>query len=114
MVGQIAIGIAFASALIGSILYYLVAKGRTEYLSAARISAHICIWGVILSAGTLLYYIFNYRFDISYVYEHVSRSLSKPLLFSTFYASQEGSFMLWALLTAIIAIPLMPYASRQR
>ncbi len=114
MVGQIAIGIAFASALIGSILYYLVTKGRTEYLSAARISAHICIWAVILSAGTLLYYIFNYRFDISYVYEHVSRSLSKPLLFSTFYASQEGSFMLWALLTAIIAIPLMPYASRQR
>lgn len=114
MVGQIAIGIAFASALIGSILYYLVAKGRTEYLSAARISAHLCIWAVILSAGTLLYYIFNYRFDISYVYEHVSRSLSKPLLFSTFYASQEGSFMLWALLTALIAIPLMPYASRQR
>lgn len=114
MVGQIAIGIAFASALIGSILYYLVAKGRTEYLSAARISAHLCIWAVIISAGTLLYYIFNYRFDISYVYEHVSRSLSKPLLFSTFYASQEGSFMLWALLTAIIAIPLMPYASRQR
>ncbi len=114
MVGQIAIGIAFASALIGSILYYLVAKGRTEYLSAARISAHLCIWAVIISAGTLLYYIFNYRFDISYVYEHVSRSLSKPLLFSTFYASQEGSFMLWALLTALIAIPLMPYASRQR
>lgn len=114
MVGQIAIGIAFASALIGSILYYLVAKGRTEYLSAARISSHLCIWAVILSAGTLLYYIFNYRFDISYVYEHVSRSLSKPLLFSTFYASQEGSFMLWALLTALIAIPLMPYASRQR
>lgn len=114
MVGQIAIGIAFASALIGSILYYLVAKGRTEYLSAARISAHLCIWAVIISAGTLLYYIFNYRFDINYVYEHVSRSLSKPLLFSTFYASQEGSFMLWALLTAFIAIPLMPYASRQR
>lgn len=114
MIGQIALGVAFASALIGSILYYLVAKGRTEYLGAARLAAHICISSVLVSAGTLLYYIFSYRFDINYVYEHVSRSLSKPLLFSTFYASQEGSFMLWALLTAIIAIPLMPYAARQR
>jgi len=114
MIGQIALGVAFASALLGSILYYLVAKGRTEYLGAARIAAHICISSVLISAGTLLYYIFSYRFDINYVYEHVSRSLSKPLLFSTFYASQEGSFMLWALLTALIAIPLMPYAARQR
>jgi cytochrome c-type biogenesis protein CcmF len=114
MIGQIAMGVVVAATLTGMILYALVARGRTELLVASRISTHVAIWAMFLAAGTLLYYIFNYRFDINYVYEHASRYLSKPLLFATFYASQEGSFMLWALFTAIVAIFLIPYAQRQR
>jgi len=114
MIGQIAMGIVLAATLTGMILYALVARGRTELLTAARISTHVGIWAMFIAAGTLLYFIFNYRFDISYVFEHVSHRLSKPLLFASFYASQEGSFMLWALFTAIVAIFLIPYAQRQR
>ena len=114
MIGGIAMAVVLAATVCGAILYTLVARGRTEFLTAARISTHIAIWAMFIAAGTLLYLIFNYRFDINYVYEHVSRSLSKPLLFATFYASQEGSFMLWGLLTAIVAIFLIPYAQRQR
>ncbi|MDP4221220.1 MAG: cytochrome c biogenesis protein CcsA, partial [Bacteroidota bacterium] len=114
MIGSIAMGIVLAATLMGMTLYTLVARGRTEYLTAARISTHVAIWAMFIGAGTLLYFIFNYRFDINYVYEHSSRELSKPLLFASFYASQEGSFMLWALFTAIVAIFLIPYAQRQR
>lgn len=106
--------VVLVATLVASILYILVARGRSELLTAARITTHVAIWAQFIAAGTLLYLIFNYRFDINYVYEHVSRSLSKPLLFACFYASQEGSFMLWALLTAIVAIILIPYAQRQR
>jgi c-type cytochrome biogenesis protein CcmF len=114
MIGSIAMAVTLTAALASVILYTLVARGKGELLTAARFATHAAIIGVFVSAGTLLYYIFNYRFDINYVYEHVSRTLSKPLLFSTFYASQEGSFMLWALWTSIIAIFLMNYAARQR
>src|SRR5688500_16703777 len=114
MIGSISIAVVFAASLVAALLYILVARGKTEYLSSARITTHVAIWGAFIAAGTLLYFIFNYRFEYNYVYEHVSRSLSKPLLFATFYASQEGSFMLWMVLTAIIAIFLMPYAARQR
>jgi cytochrome c-type biogenesis protein CcmF len=114
MIGQVAMGIVLAATLAGMILYMLVARGRTEYLTAARLTTHVAIWAMFIAAGTLLYFIFNYRFDINYVYEHASRTLSKPLLFASFYASQEGSFMLWALFTAIVAIFLIPYAQRQR
>jgi cytochrome c-type biogenesis protein CcmF len=114
MIGSVAMGIVLAATLTGMILYALVAQGKTQFLTAARISTHVAIWAMFISAGTLLYYIFNYRFDINYVYEHASRTLSKPLLFASFYASQEGSFMLWALFTAIVAIFLIPYAQRQR
>src|SRR6185503_4758477 len=114
MIGAIAIGVVFAASLVACILYILVGRGRTELLTPARITTHVAIWAALIAAGTLLYYIFNYRFDINYVYEHASRTLSKPLLFASFYASQEGSFMLWALFTAIVAIFLIPYAQRQR
>ena len=106
--------VVLAATVAGVILYAFVAFGKTEFLTAARISTHIGIWAMFIAAGTLLYLIFNYRFDINYVYEHASRTLSKPLLFASFYASQEGSFMLWGLLTAIVAIFLIPYAQRQR
>ena len=114
MIGQVAMSVVLAATVAGMILYILVARGKTEYLTAARISTHVAIWAMFIAAGTLLYLIFNYRFDINYVYEHSSRLLSKPLLFASFYASQEGSFMLWGLLTAIVAIFLIPYAQRQR
>ena len=108
MIGSIAMAVVLAATVIGAILYGLVARGRTELLTAARISTHLAIWAMFLAAGTLLFLIFNYRFDINYVYEHASRTLSKPLLFATFYASQEGSFMLWGLFTAIVAVFLIP------
>lgn len=114
MLGSIAISVAFAASLASIILYALVESGKREYTTAARITTNIAILSVFLTAGTLLYYIFNYRFDIAYVYKNVSTSLSTPLLFATFYANQEGSFMLWALLTAGVAIVLLPYAARQR
>ncbi|HET9135231.1 MAG TPA: cytochrome c biogenesis protein CcsA, partial [Candidatus Kapabacteria bacterium] len=114
MIGAVAMAVVLVAAIAACIQYILVARGKTEFLTSARITTHVAIWAQFIAAGTLLYLIFNYRFDINYVYEHVSHSLSKPLLFATFYASQEGSFMLWALLTAIVAIFLIPYAQRQR
>ncbi|HYM21412.1 MAG TPA: cytochrome c-type biogenesis CcmF C-terminal domain-containing protein, partial [Candidatus Kapabacteria bacterium] len=114
MIGSVAAAIVLAATIIASVLYILVARGRSELLTAARITTHVAIWAQFVSAAALLYLIFNYHFEINYVYEHVSRALSKPLLFACFYASQEGSFMLWALLTAIVAIFLIPYAQRQR
>jgi c-type cytochrome biogenesis protein CcmF len=114
MLGSIAIAVTFTASLAGMVLYALAARGRTELLTAARISTKLALLGMFAACGTLLYYIFNYHFEINYVYEHVSRHLSKLLLFSTFYASQEGSFMLWGLWTSLIAVFLMGYARRQR
>ena len=96
------------------VLYTLAARGRTELTVPARRATQLAILGMIVACATLLYYIFNYHFEINYVYEHASRKLSKFLLFSTFYASQEGSFMLWGLWTSLIAAFLIGYARRQR
>jgi len=114
MLGNIALAITFTASLAGMVLYTLAARGRTEFLIPARRSTQLALLGIFVACATLLYYIFNYHFEINYVYEHASRKLSKPLLFSVFYASQEGSFMLWGLWTSIIACFLIGYARRQR
>lgn len=61
----------------------------------------------------LLYLILNHQFQYKYVWEYSSTTLPLPLLMSTFYAGQEGSFMLWALYTSVIGIVLMLYSSRR-
>jgi c-type cytochrome biogenesis protein CcmF len=114
MLGNIALAVTLTASITGMVLYTLAARGRTELTIVARRSTQLAILGMLVACGTLLYYIFNYHFEINYVYEHASRKLSKFLLFSTFYASQEGSFMLWGLWTSLIAAFLIGYARRQR
>ncbi|HWF43728.1 MAG TPA: cytochrome c biogenesis protein CcsA [Candidatus Kapabacteria bacterium] len=114
MLGNIALAVSFTASVVAIVLYTLTARGKTELLTAARYSTRLAVLGIFVACATLLYYIFNYHFEINYVYEHVSRKLSTLLLFSTFYASQEGSFMLWGLWTSLIALFLMRYARRQR
>lgn len=114
MLGNLSLAVTLVASLASILLYVLVARGDKRWLTAARFATGSAIVGMLSACGNLLYYIFTYRFDVSYVYEHVSRKLSTLLLFSTFYASQEGSFMLWGLWTALIAIFLTEYARRQR
>jgi|GEM_PF-82160 len=114
MIGSLALALTFTGSVAGIVLYILAARGRTELTVVARRATQFAILGMLTACATLLYYIFNYHFEINYIFEHVSRNLSKLLLFSTFYASQEGSFMLWGLWTSLIAIFLIPYARRQR
>ena len=114
MIGNIALALTLTASLAGMVLYILAARGRTELTIPARRVTQLASLGMLAACATLLYYIFNYHFEINYVYEHASRKLSKFLLFSTFYASQEGSFMLWGLWTSLIALFLIRYARRQR
>ncbi|HET6401992.1 MAG TPA: cytochrome c biogenesis protein CcsA, partial [Candidatus Kapabacteria bacterium] len=114
MIGNIALALTLTASVAGMVLYTLAARGRTELTIPARRVTQLASLGMLAACATLLYYIFNYHFEINYVYEHASRKLSKFLLFSTFYASQEGSFMLWGLWTSLIALFLIRYARRQR
>ncbi len=114
MIGTIALSLTFTASLAAMVLYTLSARGRTELLVPARRAAQLAVLGMLSACAILLYHIFTYQFQYSYVYEHASRKLSKFLLFSTFYASQEGSFMLWGLWTSLIALFLIRYARRQR
>ena len=46
-----------------------------------------------------LYLIFSHQYQYTYVWSYSSNNLSTPLLLSTSYAGQEGSFFLWVFFT---------------
>jgi cytochrome c-type biogenesis protein CcmF len=116
MIGSIFLSIAFAMALISCVSYALSMRvgDRTKYLRTARMGFHGAVIAFMLTCATLMYFILTYQFQYTYVYEHASHNLSRPLLMASFYAGQEGSFMLWTLLVSLIGVFVLGYAQRVR
>lgn len=111
MLGNIFISLAFIGALFSAIMYFLTYRGVNNNINVPRISFHLMATSTILASVVLLYLILTHQFQYKYVYNYSDTSLPLGLLISTFYAGQEGSFLLWALWMAIIGIILQQYTS---
>jgi cytochrome c-type biogenesis protein CcmF len=68
---------------------------------------------VIAASAILLYSILTHDYSNKYIYSYSSNDLPQGILAATFWAGQEGSFMLWVLLTAIVGIVLQNYSSKR-
>ncbi|MEK6649403.1 MAG: cytochrome c-type biogenesis CcmF C-terminal domain-containing protein [Bacteroidota bacterium] len=114
MIGGILVKAGFAAALASSFLYFLVARSqRPRDLHLARLAYYGAVVSLVAAGGVLLNLILAHQFQFTYVWSYSSTDLSLPLLISTFYAGQEGSFMLWALYTSLIGVFLMSYTARK-
>lgn len=111
MFGQVIVNILFAAALVscGTYFWSLRPKTTPDVLIIARILFLVVVVGIVAVSAIQLYNILTYNYQYTYVWGHSSRELSKPLLIATFYAGQEGSFMLWTLLSACMGFMLLPY-----
>lgn len=104
---------AFAAAFLSSLLYFISAAGKTNYVKQARMLFHASAVLTISSAAFLLYLIISHQFQYTYVWNYSSKDLPWNLLIATFYAGQEGSFHLWALLMSVLGIFLLPYLANK-
>ncbi len=114
MFGKIIIDILFVFSIIGSISYFLAAKNNKEnLLKIGRYSYYIIFFGFILISAYFMYLIFSHDFQYTYIWSYSSKELPPHLLVSTFYAGQEGSFMLWTLLVSVVGFILLPYSKKK-
>ncbi|HKZ43219.1 MAG TPA: hypothetical protein VJ044_19840, partial [Candidatus Hodarchaeales archaeon] len=114
MIGSLIISIAFAASLLSTFAYFLNhRKYSSRVLIVARYSYHTAVVGMMCAAALLVYLIMTHQFQYSYVWNYSSTDLPGPLLFSTFYAGQEGSFALWAFYTGIVGVVLMAYSAKK-
>jgi cytochrome c-type biogenesis protein CcmF len=113
-IGSILVKAAFLAGLSSVFLYFRVHRtSSNRFLSLARTSFHITVMSLMTAAAVMLYLILTHQFQYTYVWNYSSTDLPLPLLISTFYAGQEGSFMLWSLFTALIGVFLMQYSAKK-
>lgn len=108
MIGQILVYVAFGLSILSAIFYF-IAKDKPGLLKLGRFSYYGVAATMLGIAMYLLSNILSHNFQMTYVWEYSSTTLPLNLLISTFYAGQQGSFLLWGLTLTLIGIFLIPY-----
>jgi len=113
--GEVMMGLGLIAIGISS-MGYLVLSLKTDNV-LARNMARLSFLGfavfVTIASMLLMHFILNHEFLYSYVARYSSRSLPLEYLVSSFWAGQEGSFLLWVLLGAWLGIVLI-FKARDR
>ncbi|OQY27761.1 MAG: hypothetical protein B6244_09660 [Candidatus Cloacimonetes bacterium 4572_55] len=103
ILGKVLIIIGFLFALISAVLYggmnYKKFTSDQKRLIAflARIAYYLIVISVTVASVYLMYLIFTHNFEVKYIYSYSSSDLHIGYLISSFWAGQEGSFLLWLL-----------------
>lgn len=113
MIGSIVLSLALASSLVAMIMFFLSFRGYKNTLNIGRIAYHSMSILVIVASTILWYALLNHQYEFKYVYSYSANSLTTGFLFASFWGGQEGSFMLWLLLTSIVGIILQSYSSKR-
>lgn len=113
MIGSLILSIALACSLFSMVMYFLNYRGYKNTLNFGRMGYHAMALFIIAASTYLEYLILTHDYSFKYVYSYSSNDLHTGILAATFWAGQEGSFMLWLLLTAVVGIILQSYTSKR-
>ncbi len=113
MFGKILIYAFFGTTAISSLLYIFSGKNNNNLTKAGRYAYYASFLILIFTSVYFLSNILAHNFQMTYIWQYSSKELPTHLLVSTFFAGQEGSFMLWALMVAFIGFFLIPYVKKR-
>ncbi|HEY6868002.1 MAG TPA: cytochrome c-type biogenesis CcmF C-terminal domain-containing protein [Candidatus Eisenbacteria bacterium] len=105
--GQLLTWAALLASLVAGLSFLAAAGGREEAARIGRIAFRVQ-WLAYLAAAVFLWYIlFTHQFRYQYVASYSSLSMPAHYIYAAFWGGQEGTFMLWALLTCTLGLILM-------
>ncbi len=108
--------VGFTAALCATYAFFRAAQSDDnpqlydEWLRFARKSFFVMVGAIVMNGLHLLYLILTHQFKYNYVKHYSSTDLNIFYLISTFYAGQEGSFMLWMFYGCLFGFFLMKTA----
>ena len=111
--GVAAIWAALFFGLASLATYFRVERGRSDLLPLARSAYAAFATSVVSASVVLMMLLLQHRFDVSYVNSYSSLDLPLHFLISTFWAGQEGSFLLWCFWGALIGLFVWRSAKEQ-
>jgi cytochrome c-type biogenesis protein CcmF len=109
-IGRLLVYISIIAGFTGIYLYLRMDKNggankaMRRYARLAYLVQTSSIVGVCLA---LFYLIVNHYFEYAYVYKHSSTLMPAKYIVSSFWAGQEGSFLLWAFFIGLYGIGAM-------
>lgn len=113
LTGKFVTIVGFVAAMLASAAYFKAAQHDTEppiqreWLQLARYAFFAMFAAIVINGLHLLYLILTHQFQYNYVKSYSDTTLNIFYLISTFYAGQEGSFMLWMFYGALLGLFLI-------
>ncbi|HYM82309.1 MAG TPA: cytochrome c biogenesis protein CcsA, partial [Candidatus Limnocylindria bacterium] len=105
--GQQLAWIAFLAALGAGLAFMAAAGGRDGAWGPAR-ALFVVQWVALLSATVFLWRIlFTHQFQYQYVASYSSQSMPPHYVYAAFWGGQEGTFLLWALITCTLGLVMI-------
>lgn len=102
-IGELLIILAFVASGLSALAFFLAEQrndlswrrvGRSSWVAMAA--------ALIATSGIFWYVILTHQYQYAYVYQQSSNDLPLRYLISTFWAGQEGSFLLWGLMMTLV------------
>jgi cytochrome c-type biogenesis protein CcmF len=110
--GQVACWLAFLAALTAGFGWFAALLGRDGAVPVARAAFRIQWLGLLGGAAFLWWILFSHDFRFQYVHDYSSRDMPARYVYAAFWGGQEGTFLLWALLTTSIGLVLLRWRSK--
>ncbi|MDW8466334.1 MAG: cytochrome c biogenesis protein CcsA [Chloroherpetonaceae bacterium] len=110
LTGKFVTIVGFVAAMLAVAAYFKAAQTehepliQKEWLRLARYAFLGMFVAIVINGLHLLYLILTHQFQYNYVKSYSDTTLNIFYLISTFYAGQEGSFMLWMFYGALLGL----------
>ena len=114
-VGHVSLVVAFVASLVALVAFILGSRSRPDadgWLKIGRWSWAALAAGVAVASAMLWTGLFGRHFDLAYVYQQTSTAMPWRYTFSAFWAGQEGSFLLWIIMTTVVGGLLIRWSVR--
>lgn len=113
LLGKLAVNAAFLCAILAAVGYYLYSQNdRNKYFRVSNWLFGFQGVFLLVASGLLLYIILTHQFNFYYVFNYTSSDLQLRYLISAFWGGQEGSFMLWILISCLLGLGLMRWTQK--
>jgi len=104
---------ALIASLFSFILYLLGNFNKNpRFIIAGRISYVVHFLSIIFASAVLFHILFQGYWEYDYVWKHTASYLPTKFIISAFWAGQEGSFLLWVFLEALLGMILLYTAKK--
>lgn len=108
--GAVTLWVALVALVASTYFYARALRGDVAARDRARQAYALGSFAVVLATAALSYLIMTHDFRVHYVYSYSDTSLTPAYLFSTLWAGQEGSFLLWLFFGMLIGLPLIRFS----